>query len=164
MRGVAGTAAGVDRIDRAEQALDLRLVIGAQVVAGAVRNAQGDEAVAGLVAAVVLGVVAQGEGGAGGAGAHRASGLHLLAQGVQGLHLAQREALALGRVFVGVGAGDVGQAEFGQRGRACRWVGGLALRAQAQGSVVGAGEFEAGGVHGGGVAPAGQAVFGQYGA
>ena len=57
-------------------------------------------------------------------------------------------------VFVGVGAGDVGQAEFGQWHGADAGVGSLALRAQAQGSVVGAGQIEAGAVHGSGAAPA----------
>ena len=105
VRGVAGLALAVDGVDRPEQAPDLRLVVGAQVVAGAVRNAQGDEAVAARVEAVVLGVVEQGESAAGGGAAQAALGLHLLAQRVQGLHLAQRQVLALGGVFVGVGIG-----------------------------------------------------------
>jgi hypothetical protein len=67
----------------------LRLVVGAEVAAGAVLGAQDDEAVALVVGAVVLGVVEQAEDGAGGGGAQVALGLHLLALGVQGSHLAQ---------------------------------------------------------------------------
>jgi hypothetical protein len=53
------TALCVDGIDGTEQAVDLGLVVGAEVAAGAVMNAQDDVAVAGIVGAVVFGVVEQ---------------------------------------------------------------------------------------------------------
>ena len=173
--GGGGGVVGVEDVgEAAVQAGAPGALVGADVVAGAVLGAQDDEAVAGgvgAVAAVVLGVVADGDGGAGGAGAQAAVGDDLFALGVQGLHLAQGCALALGVVFVGVGAGVVDEAEVGVGGAAfgteaaeAGGGGALGLGAQAQGAVVGAGELDAGGVAGGAAAPAGETVLGLDGA
>ena len=82
-------------------AVDLGLQVGADVVARAVLGFEDDVLVARHVAAVVGRVLGEGEGSPGGAGAHAAGGAHPRAQGVDGLHLAQRQAHALGAVFVG---------------------------------------------------------------
>jgi hypothetical protein len=55
----------VDRIDGPKQAVDLGLVIGAEVAAGAVLGAQDDEAIACVIAAVMFGMVFQSEGESG---------------------------------------------------------------------------------------------------
>lgn len=115
------------QLQLSEQAQHLRLVIGPQVVAGAVLSTQDDQLVARGVAAVVHRVVHQREVGGRGGGAHRSRGLPLAAAGVQRFHLALEQAFALRAVLVGIRTGHVSGTEVVQALR--QVLAGLLLRA-----------------------------------
>ena len=112
VRGVTSGTALADGGDGTEQRLHLRALVGADVAPRNVAHGQRHEAVAVVVEAVVGGVVAEREGRCRGGAAHGAAPLGLRSQRIDGLHLSQGQARALGCVFIGVGGGYVVEREL----------------------------------------------------
>ena len=158
---VASGTAHVDGFDGANQRGDLRRVVCPQVASNAVRRRERDETVAGVVEPGVRRVVGEHEGGGRRRGAQRAPALGLRPQGIERLHLPPHEALALGRVFVGVDARHVVEPQARHPGVPGRGVGIARLRPHAERAVVVAGQRDAGGVQGCALAPRREAVFGK---